>query len=319
MAASDVTALLLTLGEPTTERARASILGQTLRPAEIVTVSGVTPFVRALQEGVDGVRTPFLLQVDADMVLDQTCLERLRAGMTAETGIVVGQLRDPLIGTIAGIKLFRRECFDEVALRDSVTPDVDFYFDLGSRGWLTQHVLWYRPGRGLHTVGDHLPDFTPAYTWATYKLLGCRYFMRRNPDSLLWRYRALRMSAHPMARIARVAMLAGVFLDVERDVQKSEIDADTELLEILSRSTADRRPDVLPESPEGWYGLGRELRQRGELDALHGLLNALDELPPANALRLEVALCHGLCAASTDSPDPAAVARRLTRLGVAQL
>jgi hypothetical protein len=307
----DVTAVLLTIGEETTGRARASILHQTLQPAEIVTVSGVTPFFRALREGVARVTTPFLLQVDADMVLDDTCLERLRGGMTAETGIAVGQLRDPLIGTIAGIKLFRRECFEEVSLRNTVAPDVDFYVDLGGKGWLTQHVLSYGPGDALHTFGDHLPDFTPAYTWATYTLLGCRNISRNNIPSLLWRYGALRRSRHPMARPARVALLAGVFLDEDRDVPKWEIVAEPELLEAVSVSSRGLRPHALPGSTTEWYELGRRLRRGGEVEVFHGLLTALDDLPAETAWRSEAAFCHGFCTPPAEAVEAASVEARL--------
>jgi hypothetical protein len=316
--ASDVTAVLLTLGETSTARARDSVRAQTFRPADVVTVSGVTPFFKALTEGVALVETPFLLQVDADMVLHRTCLERLRASMTPETGIAVGQLRDPLIGTISGVKLFRRECFDDVALRDSVTPDVDFSFDLLARGWLTLHPLWYGPDAALRAFGDHLPDFTPTYTYATYALLGSRYFLRRNPGSLLWRYRALRGSTHQMARLARIAMLAGIFLDQDRNVPKSEIVAAPGLLDGLAAATARPRPASLPDGVDGWFALGREILRRGEIDGASGLLTALDEMLPATAWQLEAAFCAGLGAAPTGPSDASGVARRLAWLADGQ-
>ena len=64
-----------------------------VRPAEIISVAGVRPFYRALAAGAARVTTPFFIQVDADMVLDEACIERLRDAMTPEIGITVGQLR----------------------------------------------------------------------------------------------------------------------------------------------------------------------------------------------------------------------------------
>jgi glycosyltransferase involved in cell wall biosynthesis len=295
----DVTAVLLTMGESSTDQAYASILMQTLQPTEIIRVERVAPFFAALERGVSRVRTPFLVQVDADMVLDETCIERLRDAITREMGIATGQLRDPLAGTIAGVKLFRRECFDEVPLRDSVMPDIDFYVEIGGRGWLTLNVLSYdrHPDGALHTFGDHLPDYTPAYTYATYALLGCRYFRRRDLVGLLWRYEALRRSGHSMALVARVALLTGLFRDEDRDVPKSSIVADRSLLDGLASSIPE--PQALPESSSAkdWYVLGRRLRRRDRFRELHGVLRALDAVPPSEAWRREAALLYGFCGA----------------------
>jgi hypothetical protein len=45
------------------------------------------------------------VQVDADMVLDPDCFERLRQAMDDDVGMAVGALRDPLLGPIAGVKI----------------------------------------------------------------------------------------------------------------------------------------------------------------------------------------------------------------------
>jgi glycosyltransferase involved in cell wall biosynthesis len=312
----DVTAVLLTMGENSTARAHASIRRQKLEPAEIIVVERVTPFFEALRAGVARVRTPFLIQVDADMVLDETCAQRLRAAMTPEVGIAVGQLRDPLMGTIAGIKLFRRGCFDEVPLRDSVTPDIDFYFDLASKGWLTQHVLSYEATRtrALHTFGDHLPDLTPAYTYSTYDLLGCRYFNRRDLRGFLWRYATLRRSAHPMALTARVALSMGLLHDEERDVPKSSVVAEQALLDELTSSTSAWKPGSGVESTTDWFALGQNLRRRGQVGDFRALLATLATVPPSDAWPQEAALCHGYCAPLSEAGAADASSTRIQAL-----
>ncbi len=45
---SDVSAVVLTLGEPHTGRALESITRQTLPPAEVIVIEGVSPFFRAM-------------------------------------------------------------------------------------------------------------------------------------------------------------------------------------------------------------------------------------------------------------------------------
>lgn len=91
----DVTAVVLSIGEPYTERALASLRRQTLTAAETIVVRDVSPFHCALNKGAAQVRTPFFLHVDADMVLDENCIAALRPLMTDRVGMVQGRLRDP--------------------------------------------------------------------------------------------------------------------------------------------------------------------------------------------------------------------------------
>ena len=67
---SDVTAVLLSLDEPTAAASRASVEAQTLRPTETIEIHGIRPFHRAWNLAAERVRTPYFLQVDADMILD---------------------------------------------------------------------------------------------------------------------------------------------------------------------------------------------------------------------------------------------------------
>jgi phosphatidyl-myo-inositol dimannoside synthase len=315
-ARSDVTAVLLSIGEESLERAYASIERQTVRPAEIISVAGVRPFYKALAVGAARVTTPFFIQVDADMVLDETCIERLRDAMSPELGIAVGQLRDPLMGTIPGVKVFRRECFDAVPMRDSITQDIDFFYELADLGWLTQHILLFNPGLGRtpHTFGRHLPDYTPPYTYSTYVLLGCRYFRRCDLLGLLWRYDSLRRSTHDMRLVARVALLAGLFVDEERDVGKDAVVADPGLLEGIVATTPSRQPSMELGSIDSTYALGRHLRRHDRFQDFRDVLSALESVPPTQAWTAEAALTHGFCTGTgRDGLPPRTRLRDLSR------
>jgi hypothetical protein len=297
---SDVTAIVLTTGERTTARALESVRRQTLQPAETIVVRDVRPFHRALYTGVSRVETPFFVQVDSDMVLDETCLERLRSAMASEVGIAVGQLRDPLLGTIAGVKIFRRACFDLAPFRDSVSTDVDFYWEIADHGWLTLHLLSYAvgSGRAMHTFGDHRPDFTPAYTYATYYLLGCRYFRRRELESFLWRLGRLRGSRHAMATVARFALCSGLFSDERRDVVKSSVALDRELLDGLAGLAPVPARQIegaygASDLCERFYTLGRELGHREDRLEARAWMAALGALPVDATWIAEVSLCRG--------------------------
>jgi hypothetical protein len=216
---SDVSVVLLSNGEATTGRALASLERQTLAPAEILRVDGVSPFHRALNLGAARVSTPFFVQLDADMVLDPECLELLRGSVAPDVGIALGALRDPLMGNIAGVKLFRRACFDEFELEDSITQDVDFSYALRDRGWLTRYLIRHTPDHVI-TFGDHRPDYTPEYTFGTYHQLGARYRHRRDVAGVQWRMGVLRRSDHEMAPVARLALGHGLFCAEERDAPK---------------------------------------------------------------------------------------------------
>lgn len=216
---SDVSAVVLTIGETFTPRALASLTAQTLPPREVIIVEHFSPFFRAMNEAATRVTTPFFVQVDADMILDPTCLEALRAGVGEDTGITVGELRDPLLGQVVGVKLFRTECFRQAAFPDSITPDTDFGAEIGRRGWKTRYLGRPddRAGAPPRTFGEHRPEYTPTYTYRKHLLEGCRLRYRGAREGLRWRFERLEASGHPLARFAQVALAHGFFLPMERD------------------------------------------------------------------------------------------------------
>src|ERR1043166_2461548 len=111
---SDITAVILSIGEDTTQRAIESVRRQALPVKEIITIRNVVPFYKAFNLGVSKVKTEFFIQVDSDMILDENCVEDLRACMTADVGLVLGSLRDPLMTRIGWVKLFRTKLFEQV-------------------------------------------------------------------------------------------------------------------------------------------------------------------------------------------------------------
>src|SRR2546423_3650666 len=104
---SGIAAVRRALDEPTIAASRASVEAQTLRPVETIEIHGIRPFHRAWNVAAGRVRAPYFLQVDADMILDPVCLERLRAGVSPHLAIRVGALPGPPMGTDAGGKLLR--------------------------------------------------------------------------------------------------------------------------------------------------------------------------------------------------------------------
>jgi hypothetical protein len=318
---SDVTVAVLTLGEATLGRALGSLETQTHQPADIVVVGGVRPFYCALRLAAERVRTPFFLQLDSDMVLDPSCLALLRGAFHDEVGIAVGQLRDPLMGTIAGVKMFRTACFREVQVRNSLSPDVDFYRDLGELGWLTLHVTRYASDEveSLHTFGDHWPDYTTSYTYAKYRTLGARYRSRRDLGAAIWRMERLRRSTHEVALIARVALGHGLFHVETRDVPR-RAPATTELavLEGLLSEPAKgetRVPELLPDhqSPEAaearFVSLGRALAVARDFVGARTCLKQLARTDVRRSWLAEASLGHGLLTQGRGGAAPMGLGR----------
>jgi hypothetical protein len=212
---SDVTALVLSIGEPYTERALASVKCQTVAATETIVVRGAVPFHAALNQGVTQVRTPFFIQVDADMILDTRCVESLRAAMAPTVGYVVGLLRDPLLGRIVGVKLYRTACLRETPFPGSVSPDTDALKTLRAGGWAVAHALCWD---SRHTFGRHEPDYTLPYTYAKFLVTGVRHHYRRNGRATRGLFRQLCQSEHPLAPLAMAAVAHGLFVDLSGDL-----------------------------------------------------------------------------------------------------
>jgi hypothetical protein len=315
---SDITAVVLTVGERTTDRAIASVRRQTLAPAEILVVSGVTPFYRALNVAATRVSTPFFIQVDADMILDEDCLESLMAHMRSGVGATVGPLRDPLMGNVNGIKLFRRACFDHDEVPNSISPDTDFLARVEGHEWQTLHVLKHQGGcLRSHTFGEHRPDLTPEYTFATYYLLGTRYRYLRDIRGLTWRLERLHASQHSGATIAMTAMGHGLFFPREDDVPKSLVpNQGFEFLQEFLRMGGEYLPAerearsclTLPAHNmlERSYELGVALARASACPALQRCIRILGEGRSRASWVAEVGLFHGLLSQGETSGLPEA-------------
>ncbi len=257
---NDVSAVVLTIGESFLPRALASIACQTLPPQDVLVIENVSPFFRAMNEAARQVKTPFFVQVDADMILDPTCVEALRAEVREDTGIAVGELRDPLLGQVVGVKLFRTECFRQTAFRDSITPDTDFGAEIGRRGWKTLYVgvVDGETGALPRTFGEHRPDYTPPYTYRKHIVEGRRLRYRGARWGLRWRFGRLEESRHPLAGLAQIALAHGVFLPTERDQLTPWVDA-PEAARLVALLESDLRCD---QAGAGLFPLDRHQRLR---------------------------------------------------------
>jgi hypothetical protein len=299
----DITAVVLSIGEPYTEHAIASLQRQTLPPADLVVVRGVSPFHRALNHGAAQVRTPFLVQVDADMVLDDTCLAELRSRMHDHIGLVSAQLRDPVLGRVHGIRLYRTQCFEHAQIRDTISPDLDFTTDIHAHGWGRVFTLRYHGARPeqWHTLGDHRPDYAdPQYTFGKFLLEGVRSRYRRREGRVRLKFRQLCASTHEVASLALIAVSHGLFLDEQRDLLAPyRRTADFELLQTFLAAGGD---GVVLDDGNGTlrdrfsraYEQGVHCRRHGASATFLTRLDQLKRQPGVAAWMTLVGMCHGL-------------------------
>lgn len=312
MPPGDVTAVVLSIGEPFVARALASLDRQTQPPAEVVRVDGVTPFHRALNAGIARVRTEFFAHVDADMVLDSTALADLRTCAAARIGVVVGGLRDPLRGSIVGVKLFRTAAAAAQPCPDSITPAVDLVTAMRANGWMSAHALAYRPGPPAlwHTFGEHQPDYSPLYTFTKFRVLGARYRHQRNGPSARRLFAVLQASRHPAASLARAGAAVGLFWSESRDaLRPCTPDNDFERLHRLLDAPAQPTRVAAAAPPQAFleaYRAGYEAARDGDAGRFRGRFDAFAAASTAAAWAAQIGLCRGALQDTCDAHGAAA-------------
>lgn len=299
---SDVTVVALTIGEPYLERALASAARQTLPPVATVIVRGVSPFHRALNQGAAQVRTPFFVQLDADVVLDATCLETLRGLMDDRVSIASGLLRDPIVGRTTGVRLYRTACFAAVQIRDSISPDMDFTNDTARQGWIRRNALCWPSADPAtwHTVGEHCPDYTPLYTFSKFRLEGIRARYRRREGRARMMLRRVCPSRHPASLVALIATAHGFFhRDASDQLAPYAPTAEFEALQAFLAAPdgpALAAPDDAGDPRLAFhraYGFAVDCRRQGARAAFVAALERLRPRADAAAVPL-AALCHGV-------------------------
>lgn len=301
-----ITAVVLTTGEATTAEAVESLRRQSSPLEDIQMVENVRPFHHAMNAAVTRVRTPWMLQVDADMILDPDAVSRLREAAGRRVGMVVARLRDAMMDQVVGIKLYRTSCLRRHAHRDSVSTETDLMEDIERDGWEIRHIGRdpTSPDERWNPVGDHRPDYTPAYTYRKHLMEGSKYRHRGTLGGFRWRLDQLSASAHPCALLAWMGIARGLFLESDRDLHGRHVDtSDFDHVFAFMESPGGRGagdPPPLPTDRAPWhewfaYGhrLGRELGAAGDARSFEAFLRR--PWAPGDPLWVaKVGLCRGL-------------------------
>lgn len=315
---NNLTAILLTMGERTTRAAIQSLCNQSLKADELIIVENISPFHKAINHGVSRVKTDFLLQLDADMILDKDCILNLMMNMNDGVGIVLGQLRDCLMGAESGVKIFRTRCFDNTNFKNSISPDTDLYLDIISNGWEIKRALYQSRednyGKYWFTFGDHLPDYTPLHVYRRYYLLGRRYRYRRDLPTFLWRLEQLEAVNHSLSVIAQVSMCHGIFSCEETDQLDEKLYSENQDFKLLCKFLNGKRnnqkymlniPEPAQQSPaqifSQYYKAGTEFKKNNNLECFLRYLQLLDNRLYSNNWIAKIAMCHGLFSDKDDT------------------
>jgi hypothetical protein len=210
---ADITGLLLTVGESTFPAAYAALLQQNVPLHEIVLIENIRPFSRAFNQGVSKIKTPFFIQCDADMILDENCVEVLLSQMASDTAMVVGYLRDPLQGNVRGVKLYRTDFCKLFPMQNSSNCEEMFRLALLKQ---SQGVSILDKNR---TLGKHNPDQSDSlYQFERFKLLGSKIRTRQAWNDLTYRLIQLaRCENHEIIPMTVAAMVCGYHLPSNED------------------------------------------------------------------------------------------------------
>ena len=212
----DVTAVVPTIGEPTLEASLNSLRRQSHALADIVVVRDVHPFPEAMNRGIEQVRTPFLLQCDADMILHADCVETLLAAMDDRTGVSIGYLQDELLGEIQAVKLYRTRCLRQSPFENLIASDSAGIETIASRNFKVAFATRARTTGpySADVLGEHRPDYAdPHYVYGKFSVMGSIVRHRRSYREYRGVLAALKRSSHELADLAITAFCHGLFED----------------------------------------------------------------------------------------------------------
>ncbi len=129
MILDDLTVFIISTGEDTAKDCVDSLRSQDVT-FEINIIENVFPMSKAFQSMPERCRTPYFIQVDADMILEPHAVRTLYEG-GLKSGffppVVYGQLYEEGFGVGGSIRLWKKRLFDFFSFRDCRTVDRDLY------------------------------------------------------------------------------------------------------------------------------------------------------------------------------------------------
>jgi len=171
----DVTMCVVTTERPTLEACLATCRSQTMEVL-VDEVRNVSPMDAAFRQMAEQCTTPYLIQVDDDMLLYEHCAAKLRAEIVAapeNVWMVCGYLWDThLHRPIQGVKIYKADRLRELSFNPVLSCEVDQNQRAKDKGWKLKLLSPDEP-LGYHEIGDR-----PQTVFERYRLLALKGRMR---------------------------------------------------------------------------------------------------------------------------------------------
>lgn len=154
-----LTVFVVSAGEPVLDECVEALQRQTCR-FRLERIADVYPMSAAFQAMPDRCRTPYFVQVDADMVLEPHAVETLHDAIQRSgprTVQVSGQLYEEGFGPGGAVKCWKRGVFRAFRFRDARTVDRDLYRRIGRVGLTRRHLD--------RQLGVHRARHSPESAW----------------------------------------------------------------------------------------------------------------------------------------------------------
>lgn len=244
----DVTAVLVSSGEPTTTEALDRLYQQDEVP-RVTMISNVAPMDLAFRMMGDAALTPYFVQVDADMVLDPGAISRLAQrmrGLPPNVAIHVDWLWGDLEEmSLQGVKIYRTAAIRAVPWRASVSCEVDQLKRLADAGYKLSTAP--RPETRAGCVGVHVSAPDPASAFRRWR----RLMMKRRAgapvpwvDAYPERFRRRFLDLYAAEDYKRAAIYEAAWLGAVAGmhcaIDAGEADARAEVCHPLVRAWLDR-------------------------------------------------------------------------------
>lgn len=173
----DLTIYVISTGEDTLEKSLRALHAQDCS-FKIEHITDVFPMSRAFQEMPHRCRTPYFVQVDADMILEPFAVRTLYEAARKSgffTAMIFGQLYEEGFGFGGSVRLWKKLLFKYFSFRDCRTVDRDLFKRMRLVGFKRKNVE--------KVLGIHQPRHSEfsGYLKAKSDIEKWRY-LKRNPE-----------------------------------------------------------------------------------------------------------------------------------------
>lgn len=211
----EITAFVITSGEPSTRECISRLERQTVR-VKVDVIENVSPMWAAFDQMHKRVQTPFFVQVDADMMLEPDAIETLYNGIT-EAGPKCGQFVGWLWGdaertALTGCKIYRTEIATRYPYTESLSCEWPHFKAMEADGFKME-IPYPMPTTRAGCIGLHYSLQSEAMAFDRWKRLMGKW--RKAPDLMGWFTRFPRSlweqaKENPKARAAVAGAIVGL-------------------------------------------------------------------------------------------------------------